>query len=215
LGKNRSRNAASFRRGAPKRPPHPRLLIVCEGSKTEPNYFEEIRQSFRIHGAHIRVVPSGYGTQPMQIVEYALDTFKGNPEFEQVYAVFDRDDHTTYHDAIKRAEAHESKLKNRDKEKVRFEAVASVPNFEVWFLMHFQDVTAWIHRDQVLHQLKIHIPAYAKGLLGMFEKTKANLLAANARAATQRRINNRLPGDAIYTDVHKLVEILLSLKPAP
>ena len=67
----------------------------------------------------------------MQIVEYALDTFKGNPEFEQVYAVFDRDDHTTYHDAIRRAEAHESKLKNRDKEKIRFEAVASVPNFEV------------------------------------------------------------------------------------
>ena len=81
--------------------------------------------------------------------------------------------------------------------------------------MHFQDVTAWIHRDQVLHQLKTHIPAYAKGLLGMFEKTKANLLAANARAATQRGINNRLPGDAIYTDADKLVEILLNLKPAP
>ena len=44
------------------------------------------------------------------------------------------------HDAIKRAEAHEVKLKNRDRVKVRFEAVVSVPSFEVWFLMHFCDI---------------------------------------------------------------------------
>ena len=30
-----------------------RILIVSEGSKTEPNYFREIRAAYRLHTAHV------------------------------------------------------------------------------------------------------------------------------------------------------------------
>ena len=76
-------------------------------------------------------------------------------------------------------------------------------------------ITAWIHRDNILHELKTVVPSYDKGTKGMFEKTKALYPTAKARAVIQRNINTRLPGDAIYTDADKLVEILLNLVPKP
>lgn len=190
------------------------MLIVCEGSKTEPNYFEEIRQEFRIPGAHVKVI-SGNGTAPLQVVNTALEAFKEVPDYEQVFAVFDRDDHQSYHDAITRAEANASKLKNREKQRIRFEAVASVPSFEVWFLLHFRAVTAWLHRDQVMQQLREHVPGYAKGQKDMYAKTRADIPKAKKQAVARRRENARLPGDAIYTDVDRLVDALHALRPKP
>ena len=207
----KSRNSRSYKRSRPIRPPYDRVLIVTEGSKTEINYFEEIRQTFRIPTAHVRVTP-GRGTQPIQVVEYAIELFKGNPDFEKVFAVFDRDDFVSYHDAIMKAEATKLKLRNREKRQVLFEAVVSVPNFEVWFLMHFRNVTAWIHRDTVLRELCQHIPTYAKGLKGIYTMVSERFPTAKARAVQSRQHNTRLPGNAIYTDVDTLVDLLISLK---
>lgn len=214
VGKNKSRNASSFKRRPPVRPPYHRVLIVCEGSKTEPNYFEEIRQEFRIPSTHVKVI-SGNGTAPLQVVDTALETFRKIPDYEQVFAVFDRDDHQTYHHAIMRAEANASKLKNREKQQVRFEAVASVPSFEVWFLFHFRAVTAWLHRDQVMQQLREHVPGYSKGQKDMYAKTRADIPKAKTQAVARRRENARLSGDAIYTDVDRLVDALHTLRPKP
>ena len=149
----------------------------------------------------------------MQVVNTALHTFAESREYELVYAVFDRDDHPTYHDAILRAEAHKSKLKNSAREPVAFEAVVSVPCFEVWFLMHFQDVTAWEHRDVILSKLCGHVPGYSKGRAQMYKLTADKILAATARATAERDKNKRLPGDAIYTDADMLVAILCGLRP--
>ena len=83
-----------------------RILIVSEGSKTEPLYFEEIRIDQRIPAANIAVSPGDWGTEPIQVVQYARQLFEQGDKqkgiepraFEQVYAVFDRDDHRTYLD---------------------------------------------------------------------------------------------------------------------
>ena len=209
---NKSRNSRSLKRRQPVRPPHDRILIVCEGSRTEVNYFNEIRQKFRISGAHL-VVTHGNGTQPIQVVDTAIAHFEESPDFERVYAVFDRDSHPTYHDAIQRADAHASKLRNRDRQIVGLEVVASVPSFEVWFLMHFENVTRWEDRAVILHKLRAHLPNYEKGKQGLFGLTESNLHIATARAITSRRANGRLPGTAIYTDADKLVLVLLTLVP--
>ena len=186
------------------------MLIVCEGSKTECNYFDEIRQKFRLSGTHVKII-NGEGTAPMQVVNTALAAFQESREYELVYAVFDRDDHATYHDAIARAEAHKSKLKNSAKEAVAFEAVVSVPCFEVWFLMHFQDVTTWEHRDVILSKMRAVVPGYSKGRVGMYRLTAKDMPAATQRAIAERAKNDRLPGNAIYTDADMLVAVLHSL----
>jgi hypothetical protein len=190
LPKNKSRNSKSYRRSQSTRPPYDRVLIVCEGSKTEPNYFNEIRQEFRIPVVHVRVT-SGTGTEPIQVVQSAIDFFNESKEFERVFAVFDRDDHLTYHDAVQKAEAYKSKLKTREKQQVSFEAIASVPSFEVWFLMHFENVTAYIHRDKVLEQLLFHMPDYSKGSVGTYNLLRERIADAKIRAQSSRIHNTR------------------------
>jgi hypothetical protein len=56
------RQAAQLQRKKANRASHDRILIVSEGSKTEPLYFDEIRQYFRLHTANVQVRPSGFGT---------------------------------------------------------------------------------------------------------------------------------------------------------
>ena len=41
-----------------RRASYDRILIVSEGSKTEPNYFREIRATNRLHTANVEVQPS-------------------------------------------------------------------------------------------------------------------------------------------------------------
>jgi len=99
----RSRTARELARKKGARPPYDRILIICEGKKTEPQYLEEIRRRNRVPTAHVQVLHSQYGTQPRQIVDFAVAKFNKSKEYDSVYAVFDRDDHATYHDALARA----------------------------------------------------------------------------------------------------------------
>lgn len=90
-----------------------RILIVCEGEKTEVNYFEAIRKEKRLPSADIVIVRSDYGTSPQQIVEYAEDFFHHkNKVYDRIYVVFDRDDHQSYNNALTSAAARDKKLKN-------------------------------------------------------------------------------------------------------
>lgn len=66
------------------RSPKQRFLIVCEGTKTEPNYF----RSFRVPKVVIDI--EGLGRNPTKLVEYAIDR-RSEDDFDQVWCVFDRD----------------------------------------------------------------------------------------------------------------------------
>ncbi len=62
-----------------------RFLIVCEGEKTEPNYF----QSFRVPKAVVDV--RGVGRNTASLVKKALEIMDED-EYDQVWCVFDKDD---------------------------------------------------------------------------------------------------------------------------
>jgi hypothetical protein len=185
---------------------------VCEGAKTEPSYLNEIRQSERLSSASVRIIHSELGTQPLKIVQSAIAEFQKTPGFENVFVVFDRDDHPNYANAIAKAEAQDNKLLNDDGNPIRFEAIVSVPSFELWLLLHYEDIQAWHHRDVILRRLRRFIPAYAKGMEEVFAKTRSELAIASKRGSKLKLKNSRLPGDEPYTDVHELVETLLGLK---
>ena len=99
----RERQARALERKRPQRPSFDRILIVTEGAKTEPLYFEEIRKQRRISSAHIEVLHSSLGTEPRQVVESAHRRFSETKQFDCVFAVFDRDDHRTYAEALEKA----------------------------------------------------------------------------------------------------------------
>lgn len=199
-----------------------RILIVSEGSKTEPNYLHEIRQIYRLHTANLAVYPSELGTAPIQVVEYAKTLFeqgdarKSIPPraFEQVYAVFDRDDHNSYVNALNLAESLDGKLKNDCKQGVRFQAIASVPSFELWLLLHYEDIQAPIHRKEVMARLKKHLPHYAKGLPRPFSLTQAQLPVAMQRAEALATKFSARTEPQPFTAMAMLVKVLTDLKAA-
>jgi hypothetical protein len=209
----RERQARALARKKPKRPPFDRVLIVTEGAKTEPLYFEDIRKQKRIASAHIEVLHSALGTQPRQVVDFAHQHFLATKAFECVFAVFDRDDHTTYVDALARARALDNTLRNDVKQLVRFYAVPTVPCFELWLLLHYQDQLAPLHRTEALSRLKAHIPGYAKGTTGIYALTEPRIGDANARAARLRSQFAPDDGNDPYTDVDTLVARLRAIRP--
>ena len=203
-----------------RRASYDRILIVSEGSKTEPNYFSEIRAAYRLHTANVEVQPSELGTAPIQVVQYARELFENGDRhkniqrraFEQVYAVFDRDDHDSYFSALRLAESLDGKLRNSNKQSVVFKAVASVPSFELWLLLHYEDILAPLHRDVVMRRLKKHIPGYEKGAGSAFATTRERLPLATQRAQALAARFNADSDPEPYTAIGDLVTRLTMLR---
>ncbi len=220
--KNRQR-ARDLHRRAAKRAPFERLLIICEGEKTEPLYLDEIRRTYRLSTAHVQVWPSADGTDSLQVVEYAERLFLTGDRakaieptsFDRVIAVFDRDDHAGYTQALGKAKALNLKHRNDDGEAVPFQAIASVPCFELWLLLHFEDVLAPMDRNEVYKRLRVHLPAYEKGQGGHFSSTRDMLDTATARASALSAKTTAYNGSDPYTDVQNLVSMLITLKTGP
>lgn len=197
-----------------------RILIVTEGSKTEPLYLEEIRTAHQLHSANVEVQPSLLGTAPIQVVMYAKKLFEDGDlnrgirprSFDHVYVVFDRDDHESYFNALNLAVSLDGKLRNDNRESVGFQAVASVPSFELWLLLHFEEVRAPIHRDEVMRRLGQYLPGYAKGAGGAFALTRERLQDATRRAESLAETFNAFTAPEPFTGMSELVTRLTTLR---
>ena len=156
----------------------------------EPTLPEPQTLPYRLHTANVSVHSGALGTAPIQVVEYARQLFlEGDPHkhippraFDRVFAVFDRDAHDSYHQALDRAEQLDGKLKNDARQAVPFKAVASVPNFELWLLLHYENIQAPIERDEALERLRQNFPEYQKGAANAFAVTRPQLETALERA---------------------------------
>ena len=205
-------------RRAAKRQPYESILIVTEGL-TEANYLNEIRNQCRLSSTNVVALPSAYGTQPIQVVEYAVHLFEnGSVEkgihpsvFDSVYIVFDRDEHQTYRAALEKIKALNGIYQNLEGELATFNAIPSVPCFEVWLLMHYQEVNASLHRKEALSKLKSYLPDYEKGSIGNWKATNHQLNDAIPRAVRRTTITNAYDGEEPYTAMFELVKKLLEL----
>lgn len=220
--KHRQR-ARDLARRAAVRGPNPRLLIVCEGGKTEPGYLDEIRRDLRLSSLHVCIQPGRSGTDPRSVVRYAERLVRhGAAEhgihagaFEEVFAVFDRDTHTTYHQALSEAAALDRQLQNGEGEAVRFRAIASVPCFELWLLLHFEEVTIRMTPKEVVGCLRSHLPGYEKAGRGLWAATRGNLKAAMHRAGMLAAVNDAHDGTAPCTSMDELLAKLMALQTSP
>ena len=214
------RQARRLDRKLNNRASYDRILIVSEGSKTEPHYFDEIRNEFKLHTANVQVQPSAWGTDPKNVVDYANHLFiDGDAQknirprsFEKVYVVFDRDDHTNYFEALAIAKKLNGTLLNDVRQRLEFHAMPSIPCFELWLLLHFEDIHHMLHRNEVYQRLRTHIPSYSKGMDNCFEVTKEFFSIACDRANRLSENSDPHIDTTPYTDIHKLVELLINLR---
>lgn len=105
-----------------------RILIVCEGSKTEPFYFKSMVSMLALRATSILVLGRECDSAPISVYEYAAKRYADDPDFDFVYCVFDRDRHATYDAACSAIRNHPSKI---------LKAIVSNPCFEYWILLHF------------------------------------------------------------------------------
>ena len=81
------------------------ILIVCEGSKTEPNYFKDLKRRMRIPAAQIKVIGKECGSAPISVVDFAIEEKKNTQylKYDQIWCVIDTDNHTTLNEALDKA----------------------------------------------------------------------------------------------------------------
>jgi len=138
----------------------PSFLIVCEGVKTEPNYFD----GFRLPPSLVRMHVEGFGFGPRQLVEKALCLRLEElermqlEEFDQVWCVFDKDDvdDDKFNEVIDLAGSHGLRI------------AYSNEAFELWFLLHFCFYDAPMQRKQ-------HIPELNKYLDKPYKKNDPDI----------------------------------------
>lgn len=175
--------------------PRQRFLIVCEGKRTEPNYFE----CFRAPG--LIVEPIGIGCNTLSLVREALK-LRTKDRYDQVWCVFDRDENP--------AEQFNAALELARRNDVR--VAYSNQAFELWYLLHFQYLDTSISRQDYVRRLE--------RLLGhKYEKNSeeiyVELLSHRGEALqnAQRLLETYQPvrpaDDDPSTTVHLLVEQLL------
>jgi len=163
LGRKRHRNFESsidrLHRRAGKRATRSSILIVCEGSKTEPKYFERVLAKWKL--ATVEVLPAR-GSAPTTIVADAALRKKARrveashsnvvAEYDEVWCVFDVDAHPKIKTAIKTADEN------------GIDVALTNPCFEFWLLLHFVRFgTTNQTRHQVQRKLRQYIPGYEKG----------------------------------------------------
>lgn len=205
----------SLKRRGPRREPYDRVLIVCEGSKTEPNYLRELIAHHQLSSANVQIVGDG-GAAPISVVDYAIAQFEKDPDYNRVFCVFDRDEHASFDAAVQRVR--DKALQRRDGRRklgpARFEAITSIPCFEYWILLHFQYTTATMPRFVDVEPRMRAFPAlagYNKGATGLFGRTQALLQVAldHADRANRAALGNGSSNPT--TQMPTLIRYLLQL----
>lgn len=124
-----------------------RILIVCEGKETEPNYFSSFPKL-----DNVSVVTTGGKGSPSQVVKKALelrDKAKQSP-YDAVWAVFDKDNFTDFKTAIDTAQGKQ------------IGCAWSNEAFELWFIYHFENPTSAISRNDYGSKIEAHVKQGAK-----------------------------------------------------
>ena len=78
------------------------ILIVCEGEKTEKNYFNRLKNFLNMSNVNVSIVPSPHSLPPL-VVKYAKQKTNEMNEYDEIYCVFDRDTHTDFDDVLQKA----------------------------------------------------------------------------------------------------------------
>ncbi|MBG1271506.1 RloB family protein [Nostoc sp. WHI] len=202
-------------RRSPSRNIAQKILIACEGSKTEPIYFNSIRNELRSPTLDIIILPHQNKTDPTSIIERLIEERQQRKDNQQwtkedkAWAVFDGDEH------IEKSLANWQSTINRAKSQ-KINLAITNPCFELWYLIHFQDYFAQITRDRLLNLLKKHIPDYDKSMCLYPKPLKSLTEQAIERAdkIAKQIERNELDeySNPCCSELPKLISSLLSLK---
>lgn len=146
------RGRESFRRRPGRKPPRSITLIVCEG-ETEHEYFDVVRVHYGLTNAEVVIADNTVGSAPISVVECAVRKSKEPGSYDKIFCVFDCDGHASFDVARGRIKS----LAGRTKKPLPIEEVVSIPCFEIWVLLHFEQTDAPFGTcDEVVRRVRDH-----------------------------------------------------------
>lgn len=187
-----------------------RVLIVCEGEKTEVGYLGDLCRAQRLPGVTI----VGRGAGPSAVWKRAQEEFARDQDYDRIACVFDRDTHQDYADVFTEMRDHTEagRIGKRKAGRTVLMAVPSDPCFEFWLLLHFQATTAAFNGpNDVLTRLRRceDMADYRKNQSGLFARLLPRLDTAIANAQQIRRQVEANNADGPLTNFDQLVKYLL------
>ena len=122
-----------------------RFLIVCEGTKTEPHYFEALIKNYNSTVREVTI--EGEGRATVALVDRTFEIKqelerKNAMSFDRVWVVFDKDDFDDFNDAIKKAN------------KLGFQSAWTNEAFELWYYLHFEYLDTGISREAYIEKIQ-------------------------------------------------------------
>lgn len=133
------------------------LLVFTEGAVTEEIYLVHQHRRNRLK---VNIEINKFHGTPLSLVRAAMKAKKSNEKgqkrkgraHDEVWCVFDVDEHPNLDEAVAIAHAH------------GINVAISNPCFELWFLLHFEDQTAFIERDDAQRCAKAYTKSDGKSL---------------------------------------------------
>ncbi|MBD2483482.1 RloB family protein [Planktothrix sp. FACHB-1365] len=152
------RNNTVERRGNPRK----RLLIVCEGQETEPNYFNNLYKN--LNRGHLYIQVKGEGRVTLSLVERAIELRNEDGEYNEVWCVFDRD----FKSENKNQQNFNAAIALALRENIRL--AISNDAFELWYLLHYEYYISETHRDNLSQKLEERLGKKYNKNLDLYEK---------------------------------------------
>lgn len=211
MSRRKNRNLS---RQESKREVYDMVLIVCEGTETEPNYFKGLRIFEKLSSVNVEVI-SGKRSAPTFVVNTAIQMKNNQKEempYDKIYCVIDGD-----------VPHHLSEV-NKLAKKHGIEMIISYPCIEYWYLCHFRFSRSPIENtgnrsvgDNCEYLLNIEWEKefkekYKKNLGDVYQKLypKLEIAIKNAKTALKQAQAERTFNPS--TQVHELVGYLRQIK---
>jgi len=184
-------------------------LIVTEGKKTEPKYFEALKDEINTKfPGRISIKIKGTGEGTVKLLDRAQKIVRNSAiEYKHVWLVYDKDEFTD-EDFDDTAAA----CKSLSDSNVEYHALWSNECIEYWFLLHFCFLDSAIHRDEYYPKLSKYLNSkYQKNSDEIYEKLKPKLKTAIRNAKKIMKTHEDKPPSQCTpgTKVYELFEMLI------
>ncbi|MBE8613850.1 abortive phage infection protein [Morganella morganii] len=175
-----------------------KVLIVCEGERTEPSYFMKFK-------ANTKCEIVGAGCNTVSVVEKAIDLLSTG-KFKEAWCVFDRDSFPK--ERVKNALT----LARQNDINIAF----SNESFELWYILHFAYLDTKITRSDYVKALTNYLgKSYKKNDADMYQtllQHQHQAIERSKRLYTEMVRPGACECDSYpYTTIHTLVERLNKL----
>ena len=182
----------------------PRILVLCEGQKTEHVYFSALRVEMRLPS--VRVWRPSKVRGPRGLTKAADEARLSDPGLDEIWCVLDHDGREE--EVRKFLVWYERARKRRGGPKI--EAVISDPCFEYWLLLHFEYTTRPFEKvggcERATRMLRRHVNDYRKGSRPFFDG-----LSGLRDKAIQNAERAARAGPSPGTDIGRLIKRLKEL----